>query len=85
MKIDFEHYLGNNIGEDIQRQQDLDRKLSIISALKPKFSRQGNQWCYLYGEMSSDYIVGFGDTPVNAMDDFINSFYNQKAIIPTIK
>ena len=84
MKIDFEHYLGNNIGEDIQRQQDLDRKLSIISALKPKFSRQGNQWCYLYGDMPSDYIVGFGDTPVNAMDDFINSFYNQKAMIPTI-
>ena len=85
MKIDFEHYLGNNIGEDIQRQQDLDRRLSIITALKPVFSRDGNQWCYLYGELPNNCIVGFGDTPVNAMDDFVNCFYNQKAIVPPKK
>lgn len=82
MKIDFEHYLGNSIGEDIQNQQDLDRRLSIITALKPAFSKDGNQWCFLYGEQPNNCIVGFGDTPINAMDDFINNFYNEKAVAP---
>tara|TARA_R110000850_G_scaffold268546_1_gene400194 strand:- start:322 stop:576 length:255 start_codon:yes stop_codon:yes gene_type:complete len=82
MKVDFEHHLGNTIGEEILNQQDLDRRLSIISSLKPSFSKDGNQWCYLYGELPNDYIVGFGDTPHAAMDDFVNSFYNQKAIVP---
>ena len=82
MKIDFDHYLGNLIGDEIQNQQGLDRRLSIITALKPTFSKDGNQWCYLYGELPNDCIVGFGDTPVSAMEDFVNNFYNQKAVIP---
>ena len=82
MKIDFDHYLGNQIGDEIQNQQGLDRRLSIITALKPAFSKDGSRWRYLYGELPNDCIEGFGDTPVSAMEDFVNNFYNQKAVIP---
>lgn len=81
MKIDFDHWKGAQIADEIQNQIDLDRKLSIIKALSPAFSKDGNQWCYLYGELPNDGIVGFGDTPNDAMEDFIINFYNQKAIV----
>ena len=80
MKIDFDHHTGQCIADEIINQQDLDRRLSIIKALNPKFSKDGNQWCYLYGKLPNDCIIGFGDTPADAMDDFIINFYNQKAI-----
>ena len=81
MKIDFNHWKGAQIGDDILSNIDLERRLSIISALKPSFSKDGNQWCYLYGDLPNDCIVGFGDTPFSAMNDFVNNFYNQKAIV----
>ena len=37
---------------------------------KPKLSKDGNQWCALYGENLHDGIAGFGDTPAEAMIDF---------------
>ena len=80
MKIDFDHYRGSQIADDIANQLDLDRRLSIINALKPSFGKDGNQWSYLYGELPNDCIVGFGDTPHDAMNDFVNNFYTQKAI-----
>ena len=79
MKIDFDHWKGNQIAEEIQNQQDLDRVLSILKALNPKFSQDGNQWCYVYGEMPEHYIAGFGDTPYEAMNNFVNNFCMQKA------
>jgi|JI9StandDraft_1071089.scaffolds.fasta_scaffold442294_2 hypothetical protein len=81
MKIDFEHWKGSQIGDEITNQLDLERRLSIIKALNPKFGKDGNQWSYLYGELPNDCIVGFGDTPHDAMDDFVKNFYNQKAVI----
>lgn len=80
MKIDFDHWKGSQIGDEISNQLDLEKRLSIISALKPTFSKDGNQWCYLYGELPNDCIVGFGDTPHDAMNDFVMNFYNQKAV-----
>jgi len=80
-KIDFDHWRGSQIADEIQYNLDLEKKLSIISALKPTFSKDGNQWAYLYGELPNDCIIGFGDTPNDAMNDFVNNFYNQKAII----
>lgn len=82
MNIDFDHYRGSQIADEIQNQLDLDRKMSIIKALNPSFSRDGNQWCYLYGALPNDCIAGFGDTPYDAMSDFVKNFYSQKAIVP---
>ena len=80
MKIDFDHWKGSQIGDEISNQLDLERRLSIINALNPTFSKDGNQWCYLYGELPNDCIVGFGDTPHDAVNDFVMNFYNQKAV-----
>ena len=43
MKIDFDHWKGSQIGDEISNQLDLEKRLSIISALKPTFSKDGNQ------------------------------------------
>lgn len=55
---------------------------TVLEILNPKLEIDGNQWCYIWGQMPETYIVGFGDTPFKAMEDFCNSFYNQK-VIPT--
>jgi hypothetical protein len=44
------------------------RKPSII--YKPNISKDGNQWCVLYGKDLHDGVCGFGDTPQEAMDNF---------------
>lgn len=77
MKIDFDHWKGSQIADEIQNQLDLERRLSIISALKPTLSKDGNQWRYLYGELPNNCIVGFGKTPHDAMNDFVYNFNNQ--------
>jgi len=81
IKIDFDHWKGSQIGDEIQNQQALERNLSIINSLNPKFTKDGNQWCYLYGELPNDCVVGFGDTPYEAMNDFVINFCNQKAVV----
>jgi hypothetical protein len=79
-KIDFEHWLGSQIGYTILDNLDLERKLSIISALKPTFTVMGSKWSYMYGDPGS-CIVGIGDTAIAAMEDFVKNFYNQKVVI----
>lgn len=81
MKIDFDHWQGSQIADEIKNQLDLDRQLSIFKALNPKLTLDGDQYCFLYGEFPNDCIVGFGDTPNLALLDFVNSFYNSKKTI----
>lgn len=85
MKIDFDHWVGSQIGREIQDQLALDYTLSIIKAFNPKFSQDGNQYCFIYGELPNDCIVGYGDTAYDAMNDFVKNFSNQKAIDMTHK
>ena len=79
MKIDFDHWKGSQIGDDLLAKIELEKNLSVINALNPKFSKDGNQYSFLYGELPNDCIVGFGDTPNEAMKDFVNNFYIQKS------
>lgn len=37
---------------------------------RPSLSRDGNQWCALYGTNLQDGVCGFGTTPDAAMKDF---------------
>ena len=80
MKVDFDHWQGSQIAQEVMGNLIEERMLNVIKLLNPKFSKDGNQWCYLYGELPNDCIVGFGDTPDKAMRDFVSNFYNQKAI-----
>lgn len=37
---------------------------------RPAISKDGDQWCALYGDNLQDGVAGFGDTPELAMADF---------------
>lgn len=56
----------------IQRQE-----YGLIALLKPKITKEGNQWCVTYGEDQQSGICGFGDTPYLAILDF-NKAFNTK-------
>lgn len=47
--------------------------------LRPTISRDGNQWCALYGENLHDGVAGFGDTPQAASIQFDIEWLNAKA------
>ncbi len=66
--------------EDMQRRLDTLKELDIIEKLKPEFHRDGNQFCFLLGELPDRYLMGHGDTVVEAMTDFCHNFWNEKAV-----
>lgn len=45
---------------------------TIVSAT---LSQDGNQWCVLAGADLQVGIAGFGDTPIDAVSNFRNSFH----------
>ena len=49
-----------------------------ISALKPVFSRDGNQFCFLFGENLQEGIAGFGDTTWLAAENFYNNLHSEE-------
>jgi len=53
----------------------------IIGKLKPKLSKDGNMWCFLYGRNMVQSICGFGKTPFEAAMDFCNNFMWEEIII----
>ena len=42
---------------------------------KPVLSRDGNQYCVLFGEDLMQGVVGFGDSPALAMADFDKNWF----------
>ena len=56
------------------------RILEYIAILKPKFSRDGNMFCFLFGENLQEGIAGFGETAYKAAEDFVKSFNEEKCI-----
>ena len=43
---------------------------NLFALLKPSLTKDGNQWCVLYGDNIQSGISGFGDTPYKAILDF---------------
>jgi hypothetical protein len=53
----------------------LDRQFAIVRGLGAKLGKDGNQWYYIVGELpEQDCIVGFGDTPSQALHEFCKMF-----------
>lgn len=48
------------------------------SIFKPALSRDGNQYCALYGENLVEGCAGFGDSPEDAMEDFDRNWRHTK-------
>lgn len=42
---------------------------------KPTISRDGSQWCVLFGENLQNGVAGFGESPSHAMADFDKNWY----------
>lgn len=43
--------------------------------LKPKLSRDGNMYCFLYGDNIQESIAGFGKSAAEASSDFDREWY----------
>ena len=43
--------------------------------LRPKLYIDGNKWCALYGDDIQKGLVGFGNSPQKALQDFDTNFY----------
>ncbi len=50
------------------------QEMNLISILKPKIYKDGNEWCVLYGENIQEGVAGFGDTPRKAIYAFNKAF-----------
>lgn len=79
LKIDFDHYQGTQIADVINANLYEAGMLTIIEKLKPTFLVDGDQFCYILGELpEKNCIVGFGDTAYRAMEDFCIHFRSAK-------
>jgi hypothetical protein len=77
--INFNHWLGAEIGNQLLSNAQQAEFFQIIGSLKPKFGKDGNQFYYIIGELPEpSCVVGFGETPYNAMIDFCRCFKNVK-------
>ena len=44
---------------------------------KPKLTRDGNQWCALFGDDLQSGVAGFGDSPAEAMWAFDKEWHKK--------
>lgn len=58
------------MGVLVERQE-----YNLFAILKPKLTKDGDQWCVLYGDDLQQGIAGFGDTPYLAILDFNKAFH----------
>lgn len=52
---------------------------SCIHSLGLKPFKDGNQWCFLFGDNIQDGIAGFGNTVEDAAIDFYRNICTEKA------
>ena len=53
------------------------RECVLISSLGLKPCKDGDQWCFLFGDNLQEGVCGFGDTPYKAMIDFNKNFESE--------
>lgn len=77
--LDANHWKVAQLVDELLFAAQERKQLKLIELLKPEFSKDGNQFCFLYGKMPNDCVIGFGDTAALAMQDFCKNFWNSKA------
>lgn len=78
--LDADHWKVAQLVDELNATASEKRALQLIELLNPVLSKEGNQFCFLYGKLPNDCVIGFGDTAGQAMYDFCNNFWNNKAI-----
>lgn len=51
---------------------------------RPAISKDGDQWCALYGANLMEGVAGFGDTPALAMADFDKAWASTTGVSPQL-
>jgi hypothetical protein len=70
--------LQSAIAEEAQQNYwSTKQDLAIVESLKPTITKDGNQWCVLYGADLQEGIAGFGNTPYQAILDFNTAFHKK--------
>lgn len=68
--------LQNAIAEETQKNYwEIKRDLALVESLKPSITKDGDQWCVLYGANLQEGIAGFGNTPYQAILNFNSEFH----------
>lgn len=49
--------------------------LALVESLRPTITKDGDQWCVLYGDNLQEGIAGFGGTPYQAILNFNTAFH----------
>ena len=63
--------------EQFKRVAETMQQFVIVQMLKPRIFVDGGRWCVLYGDNLQEGIIGFGDTPIDAVIAF-NNAWNEK-------
>lgn len=79
MNIDFDHYRGSEIADEILVTLQEQRQLEIINKLNPTLGKEGNEFWYLYGSNPTEGVTGFGETVELAVIDFCKNYRTHKA------
>lgn len=54
------------------------QELLVVAAYGLKPYKDGDQWCVLLGDNIQVEVIGFGNTPIEAIRNFNKEFYNNK-------
>lgn len=77
--LDADHWKVAQLVDELNGAATELRVLQLIALLKPTLSRDGNEFCFLFGTFPNDCVVGFGETVGLAMYDFGTNFWSKKA------
>lgn len=77
--LDANHWRVDNLLTELIQSAEERSRLQLIEMLKPSFSKDGDQYCYLLGANLQEGISGFGKTVSEAVQNFYYSYYNAKA------
>jgi len=81
--LNADHWKVAQLVDELNATAIEKRMLQVIETLKPELSKDGDQFCFLYGKLPNDCVIGFGDTVGQAMNNFFTNFWNEKAVKQT--
>jgi hypothetical protein len=69
-----------NLVSEMMDLVEAEKELQLIKYTNPKFSKDGNMYCFTFGEAPNDCVQGFGETAEKAMHDYWMNWHNCKAV-----
>ena len=72
--IERNHHDNEASSINSQTAQEIS-EFNLFSMLKPVLKKDGNQWCVIYGENLQEGLVGFGNSPHEAILNFNRQWY----------